>query len=476
MRVDRALLDDLAAQLSALGDAAESELMARLALSWREHGGSRRYVESMRDIAASAMAANCESFGMAALSVGLATMDETCGEPLADVLPQVIEKTAEGAEGSARYWAKFLDGTDEGFERFLAGVCAKTRRDVEHMADRGVSKAAAAANRGGRGKGRGIRFARVPRGPSCGFCIMLASRGFVYATRETAGEFARFHDRCDCRVVAGRAGTTVEGYDPDGLYDRYLRCAKAVNGGRPGSGSGPIRDEWERMPEFERARWGKRTRGGKDDFNDYYAHRVCQEMDTRDREWLWSGKVPEVDYTSCSRKIYGTLQKESESFNPGDYKKENVIDRGPEWMDLFAHDALANSGFNFATRPQSALDAKGKVIEGVTTPDGRIGKVMWEIKSPRDGVVPHKPKNDLKFIEQAFRESRGNFRNPYDETSLNGMGDMSKQAKLVLNTRYRTIASTDDEVAAEVGRRAKMYEIECLWIDKNGSIRRFMPY
>ena len=79
------------------------------------------------------------------------------------------------------------------------------------------------------------RYARVPTGPdTCAFCIMLASRGFVYHSAATAGALDHYHDHDDCRIVPGwdvygagpsRAGswsTSIEGYDPDALYDQYL--------------------------------------------------------------------------------------------------------------------------------------------------------------------------------------------------------------------------------------------------------------
>jgi hypothetical protein len=68
-----------------------------------------------------------------------------------------------------------------------------------------------------------LRFARVPTGAkTCEFCLLLASRGFVYWSKETAGEFSRFHNHCDCLVVAGYAGETeIAGYDTDDLRQRY---------------------------------------------------------------------------------------------------------------------------------------------------------------------------------------------------------------------------------------------------------------
>lgn len=69
----------------------------------------------------------------------------------------------------------------------------------------------------------GRRFARVPTGAeTCSFCLMLASRGFVYATESKAGDLAKYHGDCDCAVVA-EDNTVPEGYDPDELYARYQR-------------------------------------------------------------------------------------------------------------------------------------------------------------------------------------------------------------------------------------------------------------
>lgn len=78
-----------------------------------------------------------------------------------------------------------------------------------------------------------VRFARVPQGETtCDFCIMLASRGPIYHSEDSAGAFSKFHYRCDCKVVpffntveAGlsrrSSPMTIEGYDPDALYEQY---------------------------------------------------------------------------------------------------------------------------------------------------------------------------------------------------------------------------------------------------------------
>lgn len=81
------------------------------------------------------------------------------------------------------------------------------------------------------------RFGRVPTGAkTCAWCSMLASRGFVYLTRETAGVVASdYHDDCDCQIVPEwDAGSShIEGYDPDRLYDQYLQARDAAGSGDP---------------------------------------------------------------------------------------------------------------------------------------------------------------------------------------------------------------------------------------------------
>jgi hypothetical protein len=75
-----------------------------------------------------------------------------------------------------------------------------------------------------------MMFARVPTGAhTCAFCMMLASRGFVYYSKQSAGEMMQFHNDCDCHIVAGVDG--VEGYDPDALYSDYRDSRENADSG-----------------------------------------------------------------------------------------------------------------------------------------------------------------------------------------------------------------------------------------------------
>lgn len=72
-------------------------------------------------------------------------------------------------------------------------------------------------------------WARVPEPGACKFCLMLASRGFVYS-KSTVGDARKFHGKCRCNAmpVWNETRARVEyGYDPDSLYDQYRALADA---------------------------------------------------------------------------------------------------------------------------------------------------------------------------------------------------------------------------------------------------------
>lgn len=112
-------------------------------------------------------------------------------------LDQAITMTTyepESVDAVARYQAKKLA---KGGDAEFAKACGEFARND---AFRSLNETIVANV--GRDRDKGARFARVPTGlETCTFCLMLASRGAVYHTRKTAGEFKHFHRRCDCKVV-----------------------------------------------------------------------------------------------------------------------------------------------------------------------------------------------------------------------------------------------------------------------------------
>lgn len=65
-------------------------------------------------------------------------------------------------------------------------------------------------------KANGMGYCRVPSGETCAFCLMLASRDFVYTSeyaalrsRRTGG---KYHANCDCKAVPFAEAHTIKGY------------------------------------------------------------------------------------------------------------------------------------------------------------------------------------------------------------------------------------------------------------------------
>lgn len=77
-----------------------------------------------------------------------------------------------------------------------------------------------------------VAWARVPTGgETCGFCLMLASRGAVYESADTAGRGRKYHGDCDCTPVLARGDADLP-YDVEKLYDQYLDAREASGSGR----------------------------------------------------------------------------------------------------------------------------------------------------------------------------------------------------------------------------------------------------
>lgn len=143
-----------------------------------------------------------------------------------------LARTAPGVDpgrvqGSVRYAAGSLFTEDPG--NTLAVLSGALQRFIVYSARETVARNVQ------RDPGR-PRFARVPAGAkSCAFCNLMASRGFVYYTRETAGLRDEFHDDCDCQIVPewDSDNAVIAGYDPDRMFDQYTQAREVAQSGDP---------------------------------------------------------------------------------------------------------------------------------------------------------------------------------------------------------------------------------------------------
>lgn len=220
--------------VKAQGDAASKAVRQALGEFFRENPAAT--VEEAREYAIQLLQGAGDLYGAAASQAAFDLLQNVAyvdGVPMPDLGSWFYEADAEAIDRTAHYHAgKLVDGDVQGF---IDQISAAARECAERGANESMGQAARAqargvGKRGGRRKGaaaRGIHFARVPMGPTtCPFCLMLASRGFVYLSEESAGEFDRFHRHCDCRIVPGTADTKVDGYDPAELYDRWKHPEK----------------------------------------------------------------------------------------------------------------------------------------------------------------------------------------------------------------------------------------------------------
>lgn len=215
-----ATLDAYSGNVVALGQAAESYVAGVL----DEARARRAGVEEMRDLAIEAILAAADEFGGMSRELACELYEGQTGA-LATFGGAGPERAQ--VEKSVRYLAGTLaDGSEDGAERFVRACATKAAYYARRGANEAVMGSCARASRAG-GRGRATRsastrFARVPRGgDTCTFCAMLASRGFVYWSRKTAGEFNHYHDHCRCLVVPDDGSGEVEGYDPDEWQARW---------------------------------------------------------------------------------------------------------------------------------------------------------------------------------------------------------------------------------------------------------------
>lgn len=206
----RAVIDSYTASLNGLSAAAQRVLTARLA--------SVRYesIADLRDQVLEVMESLCAVSSDVAAATAAQFYDFVREYETGDYLgvQAISQRRPEATEGAVRALIQMIvDGKP--FEQFLAQLSSRLDFEIKRAAGECV-KANAAHDP------LKPKWARVPSGSeTCGFCLMLASRGFVYSSDKAAGGDGHYHAHCDCRIVPGFDGMMVEGYDPESLYAQW---------------------------------------------------------------------------------------------------------------------------------------------------------------------------------------------------------------------------------------------------------------
>ena len=211
--------------VASLSDGAQREIESGIWAWLQTDEGRAASVAECRECAKSLMAGVIQDYDEAAASLAAQWYDKQAKDSHVK-LPDAVTATTydpKTVDETARYQAKKLvKGDLRGFARYCGEL---GRNDVLRSLNETII-----ANVG-RDRKKGVRFARVTTGAeTCTFCIMLASRGAVYHTRKTAGEFKHFHRNCDCKVVPGFEddpdAELVEGVRPEELREQWWQLEK----------------------------------------------------------------------------------------------------------------------------------------------------------------------------------------------------------------------------------------------------------
>lgn len=338
MLLSKAFIDSYNEALHKLQGSAADEYRAIMD-SWHAENPDATVAE-VREFSIAMASDVSDHYGGVSSELAAQMFDEVCEEEgikaTAEVPTQLVDP--EMVEGAARYDAgKLVHGDWEGF---VEAQARKVDNNVRRAAYETVKKSC---------KDNHVRWARVPSGrETCGYCFMLASRGFVYV--DEAAAHAGSHVGCDCTVIPGNGSTEVEGYDPDALYERWAECRDAA---------------------------------GSKDFRE-----IIKEVETRDWDWLWGNKqkpatqAPRVTEFPFGDRVYsGTVFADSFASSwDGDVKKS---------LDLM-YDLLKDA----------------KVPEAANVWASVMPKVSIN-KSQKDSGSYYRPSTNRVYLDEDARNSLG---------------------------------------------------------------------
>lgn len=222
--IPRSLIDNLTDAINALSEEAQARVMSVVErLDWSDIAEARKMVVQ-------ALRIELEASTQYAAQLSAEFYDLTRAESIGEAMGATALSgyNPDATEGAIRAGVQsIVDG--KRLEVFYGFVRSRVDYEIKRAAGNSMFE-------NGMRDPLKPRFARVPTGvETCAFCIMLASRGFVYHSFKTAGGLEHYHPSCDCRIVCGwdtypngtsrrlSASTEVEGYDVDALYDKYVQ-------------------------------------------------------------------------------------------------------------------------------------------------------------------------------------------------------------------------------------------------------------
>ena len=208
--IPRAAVDFLTEEINGISADAQARVLEVLqGINWTPEN-----IAQCRDLVIQALAAVMPTY---------TTMAAQASADFYDAARELVVGEKMGAKAISAYDEAKTAGAVRAFVRFVVDGRVETfNEQVLQRVDYEMKLSAANSTiENGRRDKRKPRYARVPTGAeTCDFCLMLASRGFVYNSQSTAS-MGHVHSGCDCRIIAGWDGMEVDDYDPRSIYDRW---------------------------------------------------------------------------------------------------------------------------------------------------------------------------------------------------------------------------------------------------------------
>lgn len=249
----------------------------------------------MAEAAVLALAGECEGMGAAQLAAHLhgayPALVAEFGAVAAQCAVELYDTLREEAHPASAYAAEIYEPDDAGLlHRDVDDAVAKSsdsQRVFPKLAGLGQQRVMERADetliRNAGADPAHPKWALVPHPGACGWCVMLGSNGFMYASEASANRSRHGHCKCSPVVDFDTENPSLDGYDPEGMYRRYKQCADTVRDAAEA--------EWDSMSAAEQAEYKKKGRSAHDVF---MGRKVAAEMGARDRDWLNTGKRCQV--------------------------------------------------------------------------------------------------------------------------------------------------------------------------------------
>ena len=218
--IPRAAVDFLTEEINGISADAQARVLKVLqGIQWTPEN-----IAECRDLVIQALASVMPTY---------TTMAAQASADFYDAARELVVGEKMGAKAISDYDPAKTEGAVRAFVRFVLRDDVQTFNDqvlqrIDYEMKRSAGESMFA---NGRRDPRKPKFARVPTGDeTCDFCLMLASRGFVYSSEATAGaiKLDHYHSGCNCRVVCQWEDGGVEDYDTKAIYGRWQSAVDAL--------------------------------------------------------------------------------------------------------------------------------------------------------------------------------------------------------------------------------------------------------